>query len=373
MASNDPGSEQQGQRSMVGRFGTLRGRFRHFMRQRFERWISRRMPRSRSMRLNQRRIFIVPSRNGGLFLLMAVTLFLGGINYGNSLILMVAMLLVSLFLVSILHTYRNLSGLTLEAGRTEDAFAGQQVAFSVYLSSSRPHEAISLGWPESPAQQVNLLDSCQSDIVLMLPVTRRGHCRFPRFKVESTFPLGLLRAWSWVELDAKALVYPQPIEAVYPLLEAQQGDHGDRVRSEGSDDFDGLRRYQDGDSLKRVAWKSYARDRKLHSKTFAGYQAQEHWLDWQAYSGMAVESRLGRLCHQVLQRDRLGQRFGLRLPGQELAPSSGDIHRQRCLSALALYGLATPTAPEGTIEAVANGKLDRVSKPDEVPRQGGAI
>lgn len=338
MASQNSGSAQHDQQAAPVRFWqSVRQQFR----QRFERWLSHRIPRSRSMRLNQRRIFIIPSRNGGLFLLMAATLFLGGINYGNSLILMVAMLLVSLFLVSILHTYNNLSGLTLEAGRTGAAFAGQQVAFSVHLSSSRPHEAISLGWPELLSQQVNLVDRRQCDITLMLPVTRRGLCPFPRFKVESTFPLGLLRAWSWVELDAQALVYPQPIEAMYPFLEAQQGDHGDRVRSEGSDDFDGLRRYQEGDSLRRIAWKSYARDRQLHSKTFAGYQAQEHWLDWQAYSGMAVESRLGRLCHQVLQRDRLGQRFGLRLPGVELAPSNGDNHRQRCLSALAMYGLAS--------------------------------
>ncbi|MEH6650101.1 MAG: DUF58 domain-containing protein [Motiliproteus sp.] len=373
MASDDSGlnsdSPQRDQRTRSGRFDSLRGWFR----QRFERWLSHRLPRSRITTLNQRRIFIIPSRNGGLFLLMAGVLFLGGINYGNSLILMVAMLLVSLFLVSILHTYRNLSGLTLEAGRTGPAFVGQQVAFAIHFSSNRQHEAISIGWPEQPSQQLNLLDSRRDEMTLMLPVSRRGLCRFPRFKVESTFPLGLLRAWSWIELDAQSLVYPRPIEAAYPLSEAPQGDHGDRVSREGSDDFDGLRRYQEGDSFKRIAWKSYARHRQLHSKTFAGYQAQEHWLEWQAYSGMAIESRLGRLCHQVLQRDRQGQRFGLRIPGLEVMPSRGDSHRQHCLRALALYGLAPPAVSGVATGSDHDGKPDRVTASDPPPLQGDTL
>jgi len=29
--------------------------------------------------------------------------------------------------------------------------------------------------------------------------------------------------------------------------------------------------------------------------------------------------------------------YGLRLPGREIAPDSGDLHRHRCLEALALF------------------------------------
>ncbi len=306
----------------------------------FERWLSQRSPRTRLVTLNQRRIFILPSRNGLYFLLMTAALFVGGINYGNSLILLVSMLLVSLFLVSILHTYANLSGLSLEAGRTQPAFVGQQAAFAIHLSSQgRQHESIRLSWPGVAEQRFDLIDSASAEVIQMLPVTKRGYCRAPRLRVESGYPLGLLRAWSWVALDSRCLVYPKPIPADYPLRPAEYGDRGERLVREGSDDFDGLRRYQEGDNPRRIAWKSYARVGRLYSKTFAGYQADEHWLEWDAYSGMATESRLGRLCYQLLQCDQRGQRFGLRLPGIELVPASGDSHRQRCLRALALYGL----------------------------------
>ena len=322
------------------------------LRQWSEAWLSKRLPRTHSAALNQRRIFILPSRNGLYFLLMTLVLFFGGINYGNSLILMVALMLVSLFLVSILHTYANLSGLTLESGRAQSAFVGQEAAFGVRLrSSGRAHESIQLSWSGLPPQYQDLLDSSSCEVTLLLPVSRRGLCRAPRIRVESCYPLGLLRAWSWVELDSQCLVYPQAIEDPYPLRNAQGGGEGARLVLEGSDDFDGLRRYQAGDNPRRIAWKSYAREGRLYTKSFAGYSAQEHWLEWDAYPSMAQEARLSRLCYWVLQFDLLQLRFGLRLPGIELSPDSGGSHRQRCLKALALYGLnldwhLNPAQPE---------------------------
>ena len=40
----------------------------------------------------------------------------------------------------------------------------------------------------------------------------------------------------------------------------------------------------------------------------------------------------------VLAAERLGQPYGLRLAGRELAPSLGAAHRQSCLELLAGFG-----------------------------------
>lgn len=337
-----------------GWFSTPRLRLRRTLAQWLEGWLSRRLPRSHSATLNQRRIFILPTRNGLYFLLMTAVLFLGGINYGNSLILLVALMLVSLFLVSILHTYANLSGLTLESGRTQPAFVGQEAAIGIRLrSGGREHESIQLSWPGLRPQRLDLLNNGCCDITLLLPVSQRGFCRPPRLRVESCYPLGLLRAWSWVALDSQCLVYPQAIADSYPLREAQGGGQGERLAQQGSDDFDGLRRYQEGDNPRRIAWKSYAREGRLYTKVFASYSTEEHWLEWDAYAGMAQEARLSRLCHWVLKLDQQQHRFGLRLPGVELAPASGDPHRLRCLKSLALYGLGVDAG--GAIHPAATG------------------
>jgi uncharacterized protein (DUF58 family) len=39
----------------------------------------------------------------------------------------------------------------------------------------------------------------------------------------------------------------------------------------------------------------------------------------------------------VLQAERFGQSYGLRIPSVVIAPGRGDVHRARCLEALALF------------------------------------
>jgi uncharacterized protein (DUF58 family) len=50
-----------------------------------------------------------------------------------------------------------------------------------------------------------------------------------------------------------------------------------------------------------------------------------------------LEQTLSRLAGWVLAADRGGAHYGLRLPGVEIAPARGDVHRAACLQALALY------------------------------------
>ena len=61
------------------------------------------------------------------------------------------------------------------------------------------------------------------------------------------------------------------------------------------------------------------------------------WLDWQACHALAPEARLSRLTAWTLAAQRAGADHGLRLPGIELAPGSGEAQRRRCLEALALW------------------------------------
>lgn len=269
---------------------------------------------------------------------MALSLFIGGINYGNGLILLVALFLVSLFMSSILLTYANLAGLKLSRGANQSGFVGQQVAFGLLLESEREHESIRIHAEGIAPLMVDLIQHRRQQQPLLLDASVRGYQQLPRLKIETRYPLGLLRAWSWLDLDSRVLAYPKPIAEPYPQRVVEGSGRGQRLSHEGSDDFDGLRAYQGGDNPRQIAWKSYARDGRLHSKRFAGYQQQARWLEWEAYSGMGVEARLSRLCHWVIQYDQQGLRFGLRLPGTEVPPGQGESHRQRCLIVLALYG-----------------------------------
>jgi uncharacterized protein (DUF58 family) len=111
-----------------------------------------------------------------------------------------------------------------------------------------------------------------------------------------------------------------------------------RSPTPGNDDFAGLRGYHASDSPRHVAWKAVARTDDMLTKQFAGEGGVELWLDWQLLpAGYSVETRLSRLSGWVVEAERGGALYGLRLPGVEFPPSRGDAHRAACLQALALF------------------------------------
>ncbi|WP_322977914.1 DUF58 domain-containing protein [Pseudomonas sp. C11] len=306
----------------------------------WRRWLARRIPAAASVRLDQRRIFILPSGVGAAFGLVLLLMLVAAINYQNSLAYGLTFLLAAIFVVAILHTYRNLAGLVLKAGGGTAVFSGEQAIFRVRLESlGREHQAVALGWPPTPLRQVDVAAKGLTEVELSLASERRGWLQPPRLRVESRFPLGLLVAWSWVDLDQAVLVYPQPLAGELPLAAGAGEDEEDGVqaRGQGADDFQGLRGYQPGDSKRRLAWKAYSRGHGLQVKDFAMLAGRDLWLDFDSLAG-DVETRLSRLCHWVLQLAERQQPFGLRLPGLTLEPDQGDGHREACLRALALFG-----------------------------------
>jgi uncharacterized protein (DUF58 family) len=306
---------------------------------RFQRWVARRIPPARRVTLDQRRIFIFPSRVGLVFLVMLAVMLLAAINYQNNLAFALVFFLLSLLLVTILHTYGNLAGLTLEGLRGHATFAGEMAEFDIRLSraSRRRHIAIELGWPPQAPAVVSLEREEALTLKLFHHAPKRGWLRPARLRVQTTYPLGLLRAWSWIDLDLAALVYPRPVPGPRPDSVGEGRPEGEQRLRRGSEDFHGFRDYRPGDNLRHVLWRAYARGQPLQSKQFVELHAQSHWLQWEATAGER-EQRLGLLCHWVLELHRRGEAYALELPGVKLPLGSGEAQRERCLRALALFG-----------------------------------
>lgn len=311
---------------------------RRLWQRRWQRWLDRRIPRVTEVTLDQRRIFIFLSREGGIAALVLVALFIAGINYANNLLLGLSFFLGSLFIVAIHHTYANLSGLRIRAVGVRPAFAGEQAAFVLRLDDARGrrHESLRLDW-----EGVRLLQdvvAAATDITMPLPARRRGWFRPGRLRLSSVYPVGFLRAWTWLDLDLVALVYPHPeASAVLPVGGGQAGE-GEHQRRPGHDDFEGLKTFTPGDALSHVSWKHLARGQGLLTKTYASEVVGSDMLDWDALAGVPVETRLSRLAWWVLQLTQQQRAYGLRLPGLEIAVDKGPEQQARCLKALALFG-----------------------------------
>ena len=315
----------------------------------YQRWIAKNIPPRDQITLNRKNIFIVPTRNGLLFVFTSGLVFIAAINYAVSLAFALAFLMVSVFILSILHSFNNLNQLTLSSRSTQDVFCGEEACFRVQLSRSqkRRHESLEMNFPNSsgnPARNpttsyTDLAARDTEEVDVFTLAAKRGEFEAPRLRVLTRFPLGLCRAWSVVDLNLHCLVYPRPVPFSMSQFDSgASGGSDSAINREGSEDFYGLRDYVPGDSLRQVAWKSVARGQGMQLKQFVDYVDNKVWLDWDMFYGFNVEERLSRLCYCVIQLSKTGNVFGMRIPGGEYSPATGPEHRKKLLRALARFG-----------------------------------
>ena len=300
-----------------------------------------RQPEPGTIFLRQQRVYILPTRPGLAFAMALIVMLIGSINYNLSLGYILTFLLASMALVAILHTFRNLVHLHITPGRVEPVFAGEIAWFELFVENRSGYDRCSISlWHQGKATHCNVASGRGTTVSVPVAAQQRGWLAPGRITVDTRFPVGLLRAWSYIQPDMRCLVYPKPDDGLLPPPEPSGGAGEERVAGGGSDDFAGLRPYHTSDSPRHIHWKAAAKGRGLQTKVFSGRAAAELWLDWnQLPANLDPESKLSRLTRWVLSADQDGLRYGLRLPGLERSPDAGESHRLACLRELALYAL----------------------------------
>lgn len=292
--------------------------------------------------LHRRSLYILPTREGLYYGGILAVMFIAAVNYANGLAYALTFLLTALGLVATLHTHRNLVGLRLSAGPAPPVFAGEPARFTLVASNdtgvARHAIEIALG---GQRLVIDVPPQGTTAVEVAVATTARGYLGAPPLRLQTRFPLGLWRAWSRPLLvPARCLVYPHP-GPERPLPEVPSPLAGrELAHNADGEDFAGLREFQHGDPVQRVAWKKVAAGQGWHTKQFSAPAGQLVWLDWEALRGLDVETRLSQLTRWVLMAEQQRISYGLRLPGFLLEPSSGAAHRDRCLERLALFQLA---------------------------------
>lgn len=320
--------------------------------ERLHAWFESRLPRSDHHEMHQRNIYIVPTGAGWFFGAVLLVLLLASINYQLSLGYALTFLLAGSALVSMHMTHGTLRRLRLHLRAGGPVFAGQPAALDIVLDSpGGDRYGIGLGFRRNAADAaptwIDVPGGGHSVARLQWTPPARGWHDLPSLKVETRFPLGLFRAWSIWRPAARVLAWPRP-EHPDPPLPLGQAHRGEGVAGRDrspSGEFEGVRPWRHGDSLRQVVWKKVARadasssGDTLISRESAPPYRRELWLDWPAARTPDgdTESRLSRLAAWVLRAEREGAACGLRLPGIEIEPARGDGHRRLLLEALALW------------------------------------
>lgn len=308
---------------------------------RFAQWVRRRQGSDLlPVELVRRRLYILPTRSGLAAAALLLLMLLAGLNYSNSLTLFLTFLLVAFALVVMQQCHRNLLGIEVSAIEAPAVFAGSRATLRVLLSNRGARARLRLegALPGEETGTSDLPPGSQQTLALQLAAPRRGRMHLGRVRLATAYPFGLFRAWTWVHAPLELLVYPRPRGRLQLPLAAGLPAGLRSQRQVGGDEWLGLRAFRDGDSPRQVDWKAYAREAPLLVKEYIQASAELRWLDFAQLPGLDVEARLSQLAAWVVEAEARGERYGLRLPGAELAPQRGPQHRHRCLAALALYG-----------------------------------
>jgi len=297
--------------------------------------------------LGQRRIYILPTGPGVGFGALVLVLLVGSINYNLGLGYALTFMALSCALVDMVLTWRNLAHLVLTPGRAPSVFAGQEAPFELQLANpgarNRYAIRVDVAGVAEPRHVADVAAGSSASVRLAVPAQTRGWLAAPRLTLSTRFPLGLFRAWAYWHPDVRALVYPFPEDGAPPLPQVA-GARSDGAGQAGSDDFAGVRAYQPGDSMRRLAWRQIARldphdGGQLATKHFEGGARDELVLDFAALPArLDLEARLSRLTRWVLEAESRALPYAFRLGAEQYDAGNGPGHQAACLRALALHG-----------------------------------
>ena len=307
----------------------------------FDAFLTQRIPTAREKTLDNRSIFIFPSKYGFAYIFLTILVFLLGTNYQNNVIILFAYLLASFFISTMLLSYFNLKGLTFKCGADPKFFAEQQAELSLKIIAPKTSFNIYSAFPNESITLTEQVKGEQS-IKISIPNLERGIHTLGRVKVWSQHGFGLFTTWSWLDFGATAVVYPKvrpiPNHLLARTNQSKVGaQSGTNQFKEGKEEFHELREYRQGESLSHVSWKHLARGQGKLTKHYHEPISQDLWLTLDSVSGKNLEEKLSYLCYLVTQSTQQNLRFGFILAITRIEPNSGLVHSEQCLLALADY------------------------------------
>jgi uncharacterized protein (DUF58 family) len=287
--------------------------------------------------LHKRRIYIIPTRFGVLFAVLLIVMLLGGLNFNNNAALMLTFTLSGVVLLSLPRTVTQLNQLALISVHAAPVFAGQDLSWHFVFRSNSANTKHQLCLSHTQRSIYFDLLPGDSTVTLSQHVTQRGWLSPGRHTLSTQTPFGFFYAWSVINPNYQALVYPQPEAQAppWPLAEQTSKDKNTPLRAH-SDQWRGVRHYQKGDPSKQIAWKISARQNRLLVNEFSTTALPILELSYQHLSTLDHEHRISRLTRWCLEANAQNIAFSLILPHLSLGPDQGSTHLSQCLRELAL-------------------------------------
>ncbi len=209
------------------------------------------------------------TREGKLFVAVALGVGVAAINTGNNLLYLVLGMMLSLIVLSGILSEVVLRGLRITRRLPQRVHAGVPFLVEIVLANdkqSAPSYSVEIedlieGRPtEKRCYFLKVSARGSQTAAYRSTLTMRGLYRYRGLRVSSRFPFGLFEKSRRIELPAELIVYPKLVDvSAPPPAAARDGGEETMQRAGQGGDFFGLREYRAGDDSRNIHWTSTAR------------------------------------------------------------------------------------------------------------------
>lgn len=231
------------------------------LRERFVRWLQLRFRYTGVRTLKQNEVLVFIYQQGYLYLVLILITFIAGINYANNLILGFCFLISAILCISFYLSFKQLHAVTLQVVVDEVGKVNEAFKVKIILQQTRNNPKY-LNFKTDDQLQTFLFEEKQQSFELTFIPTQRGKFEIPPIQIYSTYPLGLVRAWTYIYLTETYWIAPQAKAFTQNLQSYSNMGEPDL------DEFKELRTFKLGDSLQSISWKQAARGQGLFVKQF---------------------------------------------------------------------------------------------------------
>ncbi|WP_228255361.1 DUF58 domain-containing protein [Acinetobacter wuhouensis] len=326
------------------------------LRQRFEKWLHLRFRYAGIRTLKQNEVLVFIYQQGFLYLVLILITFIAGINYANNLILAFCFLISAILCISFYLSFKQLHAVTIqviadEVGRVNEAFTVKVILqqskatpkflnfkikeieqFEPQISTDLTETSVSSKRTKTKSFKSNikkvdervqseLFAEKQKIVELKFIPKQRGEFKVPAIQIFSTYPLGLVRAWTYIYLTESYWIAPE----AKPL--ALNFNHSSNTGEPDYDEFKELRNFKLGDSLQSISWKHASRGQGLFVKQFEDLvDAHAVYIDYAKMPSADHEEKLCFMMELVDQCEQVQTPYCVILPYAQTENGVGLSH-----------------------------------------------
>lgn len=286
--------------------------------QHVQQWIAKRFQVNGNKTLLQKDVLVFIYKQGFLYLVLILITFIAGINYANNLVLGFCFLISAILCISFYLTFKQLHRLQIDVITAEVGQVEQPLILKIlFKQQANMTRYLRIHWQQQ--EQLFYLDQTQETLELPFFPLKRGEYEFGGIKIYSTYPLGVVRAWTYLYPQQKVWVAPKPYD--------WQKEHKNKptTANDSLDEFRELKTFQQGDSYQSVAWKQVARGQGFFIKMFEAQANHQHLeIDYLQIPAQSHEEKLSFMMGLVEQCEQLGDDYALILPHARLESGQGQ-------------------------------------------------